>query len=54
MIIIYKLWKDAHAKDFFFNRAFQETIAKSNVIILSKVKFRLTGKKFLIMKYILL
>lgn len=35
MIIIYKLWKDAHTKDF-FNGDFQETIAKSNVIIQSK------------------
>lgn len=54
MIIIYKLWNDAHTKDF-LNRDFQETIAKSNVIILSKVTFRLTGKKkILIMKCILL
>lgn len=45
MIIIYKLCKDTHTKDFFFNRDFQETISKGNVIILSKVKLRLTGKK---------
>lgn len=44
MIIIYKLWKETHTKDF-FNRVFQENRAKNNVIIPSKVKFRLTGKK---------
>lgn len=43
MIIIYKLWKDTQTKDF-LNRVFQENIAKNNVIIPSKVKFRLTGK----------
>lgn len=43
-----------HTLRIFFNGDFQETIAKSNVITLSKVKFRLTGKKFLIMKCILL
>lgn len=44
MIIIYKLWKDTHTKDFFFNRVFQENIAKNNVIIPSKANFRLTGE----------